>query len=488
MTARKRSAVVKVYWLSGILRAVFLCLFITGSPLRATAADMLWQYELTRVQEAITDGEYRKALDIAETFDKEFGKAKRSYKAKENWQELESATILSHLCIGSAERMCGNYGAAGNHFDYALKDLKQIKVRNIALNQNLQSRASVLLTESLFDRAAALDAGSHTLWLMAVIKWLQGDQAAAGAESAADIVQTTNSLLMLTYDILGTLAIDKALPLTKDSLKQLREAKKFLALAQQVREDRRFGSYKSYSVHGDEKITFLMNYGTMFLRRAELKLKFPDVPPADEDVGTLLDRASDYFEEAEERFSSSREITNHYAKLIHEGPLQKTKDDVVKELQREDSSRTVNDHRSRVDQGCLTLQKMLLAQAELDFKQSELAILKMRVAFDANRLETKDLIEGFDDAEQRLLDAADKLKLITDNEDHPFLVICYSELVALEAIRATMQERKPEEDYLKYLALAEDILAKKKLSQSTVQGHYLTAARDLWAKASGDEE
>jgi hypothetical protein len=464
------------------VRVALLILALAACPCVAGEYD-LWQYEQQRVQDALCDGDYQKALAIAETFEKEFKKAKKSYKSKNSWQEYEWATASSHLSIGIAERMCGNYDAAGLRFDYALKELKQIRQRNAGLADALQKQANALAYESLLEEARAYDSNSMEDFFKARVKAEAARIAAQAAADAASRVRTQNSYLITTYDALGTLAIDKALPLERGSLGSLREAQKFLGLSQEARQDRRFGFDSTMSVYGDETVSFLMSYGSLFLRRAELKRRYPDLPPVDEDIEVLLERATDYFREAEDKFSTVKTLTDDYGKLVHEGPIEDLKNKIVSDSLKANANLSAAQVKLGVGTTFLNIQKLFLGRADLDFKQAELAVLKLVHESEAGGLTTEDRVERFDEAEQRLLDASDKIKLITDSEDHPFLVICYAELAALEAIRAKMESRKPIQDYAQYLTMAEDLMKKKNLSPGTVQGVYLKKARDLWIEA-----
>jgi hypothetical protein len=457
------------------------------------------------------DGDYIKALDVADTYEKEFKRAKSSVRAQYNWLEHERETVFGNLMIGCAERMNGNYEAASVRFQSALSELTEIRMRNarlyrqaIATQEQAEARGTyanllALAAEvekqanlgGVFPDAKAAAAAEFKKEMQKLVQHLSTKAAqAAGArgDAALQAIRSSNSLLMGTYDAIGTLALDEALPLTRRSLKALRNAQTALGKSQEVREDRRFGYDEEWTIstYGDEHTSFLINYGNLFLKRAELKSMYPDLPPAEETVDVLLSRATDYLSEAEDRFSAvDPAIEEFYSKVTTAGDVQKFKDLWIKTLQEQGQGAGDNksDLRARVDHDCLGVQVYLLGQADLNFKQSELAVIKLLHEAGGGGINNAQL-EVFDEAEQQLLDARDSLRLITDHEDHPFLVICEAKLASLEAIRGWMQGKKPQQAYLDYIEDAQELMKKKKLSAETVQGVYLHEAKECWRIAA----
>ena len=139
-----------------------------------------------------------------------------------------------------------------------------------------------------------------------------------------------------------------------------------------------------------------------------------------------------------------------------------------------------------VEEKIAEIQRLFLGDADIHFKQSELtlATLKAHPPAEPGVLQP-DREERYDQAEQRLLDAADGIKWISAKSDHPFLILPYAQLLVLEAMRAQEQGKTPDPEFQDFLSTAEKIMKDQDLPEESVQGVYLDAAKKLWKQAGG---
>jgi hypothetical protein len=466
---------------------MLLCPLASVVSSRCSAEEKVWRFEKLRVEAALCEGDFRKALDLAETLGNELDRAKKSYKAKYRWQLHEWGSVDSDLLVGTVERICGNYVRAKVRFEQALAELKQIKKRNSALfasasatEQRAQHQADVL-------EAVGKDQDSQMKQLLARLQGRQAQHAGALAGNAIAVVYQAESRMIQLHNAMGSLAVDKAMPLSPSSAKSLKEAETHFRTAQDLIEESRSGAAYGESFHGTHHITFFVNYGNVFLRRAEAGMRFPEVLPEGEAVDRLLERASDYLDEADDTFSPLARELDILRQLAHNGPLGDVKEWLIKTIGEKQVDLSRAEIRRGVDEYFLRLQILSLGEADIKFKKSELAIARLVSDAKANRpkIGGQERLELFEEAEQRLLEAVDNVKLIGSTEDHPFLVLCFSELVILEATRAKLVGRKPDPEYQRFVERADEIMKQKELAQESVQAAYLSTAKELWNAAGG---
>jgi hypothetical protein len=489
------------FWRLFAVMAICFSSYLMSSDL-CRAEEAVWQLEKNRVEQAIVEGDFQKAQRLAEALEDEFARARKSFKTKSKWSDYEWAAIDIDLLVGSVERLCGNYGGAQSRFNQALAELNQVKKRNsrvfVAANAAAQRNAALaggLMNDGIMDIAKGFDNESAMLFARGMIKKqlasrlaAQGNSDAGRAQGAIDVVSETQLRMVEVYDAMGTLAIDRVFSVGESSGKSLREAEKYFRAAQELREGMAPFVVDRQTVHGNSENTFRLNYGNLHLKRAELALSDEGAPNAgDGDVGDLLDRADDYFNQAEEGFSGFRTRVEGWAKIVHLGPVADLKKKLVESIFDENPKESRSEIRAAVDAWFLENQLLCLGDADIHFKQSELTLARLKNEQPGNQgvEAAKERAEKFDETEQRLLDAVDRIKLISEDGNHPFLILPYSELVVLEAMRAREQARKPDAQFSDFLKTAEGLMERKEMPPASVQGAYLENAKKLWAQAGG---
>jgi hypothetical protein len=451
------------------------------------AEEAAWRFEKQRLEQAVCDGDYRSALELSKTFQKEFQRAKSSYKGKYNWMEHEAVTIDAHLTIGMVNRMCGNYGVAQQKFELALNELGQLYRRNLRKFAVVAPIAASARQEATYAAARAEDAAAEGRG--AAVARLAAAAAAANADAWEATLESVNPrvaelLAIQTYDSLGSLSLDASLPLSRDSLKPLRDAEKFFRKAQEVREGSRFGAAEGASIHGSQQITFLLNYGNVFVKRARLKMIWPDCPPKEESAASLLDRAADYFENAEDVYSKNRRWLEDFKTVVGDGTVADAEKAVVDASVEASPTISRDQHKRNVKRSFLERQQMVLGGADLDFKLAELKLAKTVLDSTEGVINKDDRARCFEEAEGYLRRATDAIELVGPNRDHPYLIICFAELVSLEATRAKFESRKPLDEYGDYLTQARSLVQKHDLPETAVQSQYLNMAQSLWDDAN----
>lgn len=459
------------------------------------AEEAVWRFEKFRVEQALCAGDFEKARNLATSYEEEFDRVKKSYKSKSKWSDYEWNSIDNDLLIGTVERVSGNYGQAQSRFDQALAELKQIRQRNLRLFLGARAAAEkAAMAAALASEAGQLQFfgllnGHAQIWMQGVLAQRVASQMAseaagvqANAGKAADIVAETETRAVEVFDALGALAIDRALPLGASSTKLLKVAEGHFRAAQETSERRSWDAESRPTIHGTRHNTFLLNYGNLYLKRAELAMVM-----GDDDVDGLLERAEAYFDQAEESFSELRSELDGFKGLVFSGNVGDIKKRIIRKICEDDPKANLAGVRRALDQVLLEIQGRCLGDADIHFKQSELELARLRYKIPNNPgpLEFRDRMEQFDETEQRLLNAIDRIKLIGDGGDHPFLVLPCALIVVLEATRSEGQVRKPDERYFEFMKTADSILQQRRMPAQSKESVYLEEARRAWAKAGG---
>lgn len=460
-----------------------ICITIgAGLPRVACAEDAVWRFELERMKRCITDGDYGEALTVAKTLQRECQVQRKRLSPAQfqmAWQKYEMIEVVSNLCVGTAERFSGNYSRAKVCMKKAVEKLQQIRARNATLYANAANLASTGRAQQIVGKV------NDDVFL-----WIEGLRNEVVGEAVKSDVREIEVALLAGADGLATICIDSSLPLEKISLKHLREAEEYFRLAQEIRERNLFEASEAITIHGDHEATFLRNYGRLFLKLAEYKTLFPLSLP-EERADELFRRARAYFTESEEVFSRYAGLVKSFRTHAHEGTLGDYKANLVRQIKDKHPEDSIRDIRDSVNRSLERLRMLALGEADLHFNQVELelAIVKASktgdgvipsIYVDKSSEGADDLTERLDMTEQRLLDSVDNLKMISTHGDHPFLILSYSQLVVVEALRAQLLGTTVDKDYENYLTQAETICENRKLGKATIESLALAEARCLW--------
>ena len=413
--------------------------------------DRLWKVELKRIKQSIAAGEYRDALRICGTFEREVANAKSKLNVNELRDHavlIRQISILSSLTRATCEKYCGNYSASISRLERAeslIRDQKRI-VGSAYRNALAAWHGAVARQEFAEEVTHDWLAARYNRWLAEKIR--------PQLNALEDVVFQCESDLILAYDARATMLVDESMPIGEGSERTLRKAEDYFGKAQDVREVNFHNVATSFSMHGDQLATFLRNYGRLYLKQAEVKKQFPEAFGSST-RDDLLDRASFYFGEATRRFSKWDRMIREFQTLTHEGSI-------------------TNANRA-----------ILLKLKEMNKSEKE-----AEVSLPGEPGEPGDLADAGDatgaadelaECEQLLLNGADMLSLVSPKADHPYLVICYSELATAAALGVAYRGKEPgdDEEMKDYLSLAEEIMRKRELSAETVQGRYLEEAKRL---------
>jgi hypothetical protein len=450
--------------------------FLIGNMhLTSVAEDSPWMFELNRVAREIDDGNYQKALIVAETFGKELERSKAKLpqvRLRQEWLKYDQATAVAWLMVGMAERFVGNYRRSAALLEKSYKEFSDLRMR---LGPNAMPATANAANEPRLSEKATDD--EFVSYLVERIR-----ESLNGTDS--DPVLIIDQNLLVACDGLGAIAIDSALPLKKSSLRSLKIAESYYRHGQEIRDRGAIGASLT-GAHANQQVSFLRNYGRLFLKLGELKLRYPDVAVSD-DAEVLFDRASDYFSEADYIFSNYEPVVDSFRRIVHEGNLETIREELIRKIAEANTEVSRKQVRDLVDVLLQWGRRLSSAHADLQFNQAELELARVTAEMSQyDSPEAADLLERLDAVEQRLLEAADDLALVSAKGDHPLLVICYSELIALEAIRAQIEGRPPDEEFSQFLTRAQQIITDRQLADATIEAVYFRQAKDLWDKAAG---
>lgn len=438
------------------------------------AEDAPWQFELSRLAREIDDGNYGKALVVAKTFDAELRKAKGKLspiRLRQEWLKYDQATAVAYLMMGSAERFSGNYARAASLLAKSFEAFVELRARLATVGGNT-SGASPAAESNLKMEATKEE----------FLEYLLARLRALLSGAANDPLGQVDQALLMACDGLGAIAIDSALPLEKQSLRSLRAAEKYFRTAQEIRDRSNVGTSFT-GTHANQQVTFLRNFGRLFLKYGELKLRFPELMPG-EDADTLLDRAEDYFNEADAVFSNYEPVVKSFRVIVHERTLQAVREELIAKISETSPEVNRKEIRDLVDLILQWGRRLASGHADLQFNQAELELVRIAEAASDERIPCPECVERLDKVEQDLLEAADSLMLVSATGDHPLLVICYAELILLEALRARIEGRPPRDDFGEFFEKSEKIISDRNLAETTVECVYFEKAKSTWAEAS----
>jgi hypothetical protein len=441
-------------------------------------------FERTRVFDAIADGNFNKAIALAEDYnnvreDQVESLTPQQYQAV--WQLHKLAEIHHLVLLGTCYKFRGEYSRAKSRIDKADREIKPWQKRYAALlnqavvseNQGEQLFIFGLVNESNF----AAYVGSMTASMAAN----EADRAAGSyRESVAASVQVA--------DMLGALAIETSYPLDKASWGKLRSADAYFRRSAELRETGlipRFESTMGASPHGDNYVTLLRNKAVLHTRQAEWLFMFPD-SNKDENGDLLLEKALDYIKSAEDEFSRTELVIKGLKEFIHEGSVEQAKDQQIEKLwnyivQQGESGEKLPVSKGDVDRffsaGATRMRCNAIASADLQFVRAE---RDLAFVFREFRKGSLDLVIGdeyLDATEQRLLNACDMLLLLDRHGKHPFLVNCYAQLAVVSSLRGKLRDASPDESRGEWIQKAEEVVKFHQLSDTTIQSRYLNMAK-----------
>jgi hypothetical protein len=453
------------------LLGAVVCLLWPGVMSKCWSEDLdrLWKVELKRMKQSIAAGEYRDALRICGTFEREVADAKGKLNVNELRDHavlIRQMSILSCLARATCEKYCGNYSASVSRLERAeslIKDQKRI-VGSAYRNALAAWQRAVARQEFAEEVTHDWLAARYNRWLAEKIR--------PQLNALEDVVFQCESDLILAYDARATMLVDESMPIGEGSERTLRKAEDYFGKAQDVREVNFHNVATSFSMHGDQLATFLRNYGRLYLKQAEVKKQFPEA------FGTstrddLLDRASFYFGEATRRFSKWDRMIREFQTLTHEGSITNANRAILHKL------KEMNKSEKEAEEFLNDFQLICVGYADLCFNRAEMHLVKAGDLADAG--DATGAADELAECEQLLLNGADMLSLVSPKADHPYLVICYSELATAAALGVAYRGKEPgdDEEMKDYLSLAEEIMRKRELSAETVQGRYLEEAKRL---------
>lgn len=463
-----------------------LCLLYIFCDVKGGAEETSWVFERARVFDAIADGNFNKAIALAEDYnnvreDQVDNLTPQQYQAV--WQAHKLAEIHHLVLLGVCYKFQGEYSRAKSRFDKADREIKPWQRRYATmLNQALITKdqgEQVFIFGLINDSNIAQYVGSITAFT-----------AANEADRAARLFQESVAASVQVADMLGALAIETSYPLDKSSWGKLRSAEAYFRRAAELRETGvipRFESTMNASPHGDNYVTLLRNKAVLHTRQAEWLFMFPD-SNKDENGDLLLEKALDYIKSAEDEFSRTELVIKELRESMHEGSFEQMKDQNIEILwnyivQQGKSGEKLPVSKGDVDRffsaGCTRMRCNAIASADLQFVRAERDLAFVCREFQKGSLDSVIGDEYLDATEQRLLNASDMLLLLDRHGKHPFLVNCYAQLAVVSSLRGKLRDAPPDESRVEWIQKAEDVVKFHQLSDTTIQVRYLNMAKAL---------
>lgn len=393
--------------------AIIILMTAAATPRFAIGQDAFLQIETERLNKELVNGNYKKALELAETYNKEFQDFVKGMSARERYArnlDILWRRINVRAALATSHKYFGNYDEAKQGLESAIDGFEELR-------------------DKLWQRIRAAGAYKGAYEQVFLEMWdrgtIRGMVNAANAANAADDAHNSLQSNLFRVELLHAELLDTLGSLELDQGK-LAAAERHFRNGLRVREF--LGGEKLKDLggpHASAYATFTRNFGRLFLKQGDDMCSNGNLDLARQ----LYDRAESYFAEAN-------------AVLAGEPGNGLTE----------------------------------LAKADLLFNNAELAMARAVYLSEGvgRQDQAKDQL---DKAEQALLEASALVEKQLETHDHPYLVYCWADLAGVYARRTILLNKELPEAATEYITRSKKLLENRGIPNTTGQARLLESEK-----------